>query len=102
MALSKPIELPNGIVLNYHRVCDIQTTVNQQINIQVASYINQAKRQEEQEAYKNGTGMNVFIEGSWYTTEYTDEGMSTPGAYAYLKTLPEFEGATDVFEEGEA
>ena len=102
MALYKPIALPSGIVLSYHRICDIQVTVNQQINIQVASYLSQAKRQEEKDAYANGTAMNVFIEGSWYTTDYTDEGMSPPAAYAYLKTLPAFEGAIDVFEEGEA
>lgn len=99
MALEKPIELPNGIVLTYHRVCDIQVTVNRQINIQVASYVSQAKRDEEKAAIEEGVPMDVYINGAWFITDYTDEGMSTPDAYRYLKTLSAFDGAIDVFEE---
>ena len=53
MALKNEIELENGIILNYHRIVSINKITNNSIIIEVASYINERKRQEEIEALQN-------------------------------------------------
>lgn len=101
MALSKAIELDNGIVTNYHRIVSINSIVNQQTIIEVASYINQNKREEESNALKTAkeTGeypeTNVFIETEYITKDY-DENDNIENCYDYLKTLDKFKGAKDV------
>lgn len=100
MALSKDIELDNGVVTKYHRINSIQQMINQQTIIEVNSYINREKREEEIQAYEiaHETGefpeMNVFIEAQFITKEYED-GESIEDAYKYLKTLDKFKGAKD-------
>lgn len=98
MALLKNIELENGIVTNYHRIVSLNSIVNNQNIIEVASYINQNKRKEEKEYYDSddeNKSMNVFIDTRYYNTDY-DENMSVKTAYNYLKSLDEFKDAEDV------
>lgn len=98
MALKKEIELENGIVTNYHRIVSLNSIVNNQNIIEVASYINQNKRKEEKEYYDSddeNKSMNVFIDTRYYNTDY-DENMSVKTAYNYLKSLDEFKDAEDV------
>ncbi len=98
MALLKKIELENGIVTNYHRIVSLNSIVNNQNIIEVASYINQNKRKEEKEYYDSNDenkSINVFINTKYYNVNY-DENMSVKTAYNYLKSLDEFKDAEDV------
>ena len=100
MALNKKIELDNGVITNYHRIVSINQIVNNQTLIEVASYTDKSKREEEQQAYKTAkeTGtfpeMNVFIDTKFINKEYAEEE-SVESAYDYIKTLDEFKGAKD-------
>lgn len=93
MALSKKIGLGNGVVVNYHRVVAVSVITNQCNIIEVASYTSRSKREEEMAALKNGEEFNVYIDTKFINSEY-DPSMNVEAAYNYLKTLPEFEGAT--------
>ena len=97
MALIKEIELPNGIVLNYHRIISINKITNRQTTIEVGSYINQDKRQEEID-YLNSTDpnktMDVFIHGTNINKEYKEQE-SIQDLYDYLKTTEKFKNAED-------
>ena len=98
MALKKSIELENGIVTNYHRIVSLNSIVNSQCIVEVASYINQNKRNDEKEYYESDEEnkyMNVFIDTRYYNANY-DENMSVKTAYNYLKTLDEFKDSEDV------
>lgn len=100
MALSKKIELDNGVVTNYHRIVSIQQIVNNQTLIEIASYTSKEKREEEQQAYETAkeTGefpnINVFINSKTFSKEYAEEE-DIKSAYDYIKTLNEFKGAKD-------
>ena len=101
MALSKEIELENGIVTKYHRIVSINQIVNEQTIIEVASYINASKREEESNALKiaRETGeypeTNIFIETEYITKDY-DENDNVENCYEYLKTLDKFKKAKDI------
>lgn len=98
MALKKQIELENGIILNYHRIVSINKITNNQTIIEIASYINEDKRQEEMNYY-NSTDenklMNVFIDTTYINTKY-EENKTIKDLYDYLKTIEKFENAEDV------
>lgn len=94
MALKKQIELENGVVVNYHRIVSINKITNVSNIIEVASYTNQTKREEEKEAIENGTEMNVFINTQYINSEY-DETSTIENTYEYLKTLEKFKDAKD-------
>lgn len=100
MALKKRIELNNGVVVEYHRITSLRIFTNIQNTAVVASYVSQNKREEERDAIKNFEPMNVYIDTKYYNFPYNQK-MSIEDAYNALKQLPEFEGATDVFEEGQ-
>lgn len=124
MALSKRTTLPSGVQVNYHRVVRIDTVVNVQNTIEVASYTSRSKREEERAWYEEEArrsslagcdvltdeeaatldteheGMDVYVETGIYEAPY-DPAMTPEAAYAWLKeSRPEFEGAADVLEEG--
>lgn len=101
MALLRETELPSGVAVRYHRVVSLNCITNVANIVEVASYTTAEKRAEEKAALEAGEGMDVFIETRFYDVPY-DQGMTVEGAYAYLKTLPEFEGAADVPEGGGA
>lgn len=89
MALSKSIRQGNGITLNYHRIQFVQSTINSHTSIAVLSYVDEPSREME------GTDTPPYKEAATYETDYV-ENMTIEDAYGYLKTLPEFEGATDI------
>lgn len=98
MALKKEIELENGIILNYHRIVSINKITNNQIIIEVASYINENKRQEEIDYYNStdeNKSMNVFIDTTYVNVDY-DENKVIQDYYNYLKTTEKFENAEDI------
>lgn len=91
MALYKQIRQEDGVTTNYHRILYIHNTINKQCSIAVASYVDESARTDEQASVI----AQPYIKGKTYETEY-DEAMTPEKAYEYLKTLPEFEGATDI------
>ena len=95
MALKKEIELDNGVVVNYHRIVSINKITNSCNIIEIASYTNEGKRQQEVEALENATPMNVFIYTEFLNKEY-DENESIQDVYIYLKTIEKFKDAEDI------
>lgn len=95
MALAKEVRLENGVTVSYHRVVSVQAVTNVQSAVEVASCPSRAAREKEK------GGGDCYIETTWHVLPYTP-GMSVVDAYEYLKTLPEYEGAEDVLEEGGA
>ena len=94
MALSKQIELDNGVTVNYHRIVSINKITNVTNIIEVASYTSKEKREEEKKAIEEGTEMNVFIHTQYLNTEY-NELSTIENSYEYLKTLDQFKDAVD-------
>ena len=91
MALYKEILQDDGVTTKYHRILFVQTTVNRQNSIAVLSYVDDTSRENEKEAVI----AQPYVKSVTYETAY-DEAMTISSAYDYLKTLPEFEGATDI------
>lgn len=91
MALYKEILQADGVTTKYHRILYLHTTTNRQNSIAVLSYVDDGSRENEKK--------NVFVQpyqkSVTYETAY-DPAMTIDSAYAYLKTLPEFEGAEDI------
>lgn len=101
MAINKLIKQIDGINTEYHRIVRLEIIVNNINIIEVASYVNHdsRKQQIENENTENYYALPYMVIVP-YSIPY-DETMSVEGAYNALKQLPEFEGATDVFEEGQ-
>lgn len=94
MALIKSITLDNGITVNYHRVVSVNNITNQASIIEVASYTNKEKRQEEKSALENNQPMNIFIHSEYLNVPY-NSNLNVNSAYAYLKGLEKFENSED-------
>lgn len=91
MALYKEITQDDGVVTSYHRILYLTQTVNRQNSIAVLSYVNSEVRASE----KDMLLAQPYQKAITYETTY-DESMTIEKAYEYLKTLPKFEGATDI------
>lgn len=91
MALYKKIRMRDGVTTSYHRILYLTKTINRQNSIAVLSYVDEQARDDEKEDVLE----KPYRKGITYETDY-DEDMTIEDAYAYLKTLPEFEGAEDV------
>ena len=102
MAIKKQITATNGIVTEYHRVAMVKIDTNQQNTILIHSYLSEAGRQIEKD-YAAGLYSDLeegmmnwpYVDARYINCEY-DGDMTVPAAYAFLKTLPEFEGAEDI------
>lgn len=98
MALQKEIESDNGVILNYHRIVSLNKITNQANIIEVASYANEKKREEEKAYYEsndNNASMNVYIETTYINKSY-DENETIEDAYSYLKTLEKYKNAENI------
>ena len=91
MALFKEIKQDDGVTTTYHRILFITKTVNRQNSIAVLSYVDDESRESE----KRSIASQPYKTSITYETAY-DPDMSVEKAYAFLKTLPQFEGATDI------
>lgn len=91
MALNKAIKQPDGVTTNYHRVLFVQITTNRQNSIAVLSYVDEESRAMDQV----DDSATPYKQSITYETVYSPN-MTVEMAYEYLKTLPEFEGATDI------
>lgn len=94
MALSKNIELNNGITVNYHRVVSVNNITNQASIIEIGSYTSSEKRQEEKSALENNQPMNIFIHSEYLNVPY-NSNLNVNSAYEYLKGLEKFENSED-------
>lgn len=90
MALYKEIRQEDGVTTSYHRIVYLQITTNRQNSISVLSYVNDNARNRI-----NDMVSEPYVKAVTYETDY-DENMTIEDAYNFLKTLPEFEGATDI------
>lgn len=94
MALTKEIELNNGVTTRYHRIVSVNTITNVQNLIEVASYASESKRHEELEAQIDGKPMNVFVHTRFIKAPY-DQNMTIESAYSWIKAnVADFEGAS--------
>lgn len=91
MALYKPIKQEDGVTTNYHRILFLQSTINRQNSIVVMSYIDEQTRNDEKQMLDSVT----YRKSKTYEIDYSPS-MTIELAYEYLKTLPEFEGATEI------
>lgn len=95
MALQKAIELDNGVIVNYHRIFSLTKRTNIAVWLEIHSYISKAKRDEEKEAEQQEETIYPFKNCFSIEAPY-DENKEIEDYYDYLKTLPMFEGATDI------
>lgn len=102
MAIKSKVTADNGVVTEYHRIALISIDVNNQNTILVHSYLGEAGRQVEKDY---AAGMYNELEAGLMKFPYVahqyihlpyDGNMTIESAYEFLKTLPQFEGATDV------
>lgn len=91
MALYKQIKQEDGVTTSYHRIFFMMSVVNKHVSIAVMSYVDEDSRENEKEK----TMTQPYQKTVTYETDY-DQNMTIETAYAYLKTLPQFEGATDI------
>ena len=62
--------------------------------IEVASYTNKEKREEEKQTIISGNSMNVFIHSDYISVPYNPQ-LDVNSAYAYLKTTEKYSGGED-------
>ncbi len=86
MALIKEIELESGVTAGYHNAEIIKKTDEQKVFVQVHSYLDKQARLDGKVPLARGS---VLILPDEYNSPIED------ATYAYLKTLPEFNGAID-------
>lgn len=60
MAISKPVVGSNGITTTYHRIFTILTNVNNEIVVEITSYIDQEQRQAEQVVISQETADELY------------------------------------------
>lgn len=98
MALEKNIELDNGVIVNYHRIVSINKITNIKNLIEVGSYSNSEKRDEEKESLQSNEinySLDIKIITDFIEAPY-DDTMNIKESYEYLKTLEKYKGALDV------
>lgn len=105
MALAKSVAETNGIVLTYHRVVRIDVMVNEAVLVEVGSYLDRDARErqmasDESQASGGPSLGQQYVVTTFHQLPYQD-GMTASDAYDALKGLPEFSGASDVWEEGQ-
>lgn len=90
MALYKTIRQDDGVPTAYHRVAFVQITTNSHNSIAVFSYVDEDSRRDSTDPESR-----PYCVSTTYETGYCPT-MTIELAYEFLKTLPEFEGATDI------
>lgn len=91
MALFKEIKQSDGVTTKYHRILFLMKTTNRQNSIAVLSYVDEETREGE----KENVILQPYQKSITYETAYNPD-MTIAMAYDFLKTLPEFEGATNI------
>lgn len=94
MALKKKVVQDDGVITEYHRILYVQSTTNSHCSVAVISLVSEEIRDKQ----LAGEIQQPYQKIVTYETEKFSD-LSIKEAYEYLKTLPEFEGAEDVFED---
>jgi superfamily II RNA helicase len=94
MALLKQIELDSGVVLNYHRIVAITKVTNHSIILEIASYTNKEKRQQEIQQLEACEEITAYIDTTFMSVDY-DEASTIKDWYTYLKTTEKYIDAED-------
>ena len=89
MALYKAVQQDDGVITDYHRVLFTQSHINSHVSVAVVSYIDRLSRDTE------SVETQPYKRFKTYETDYK-ENMTIEEIYAFLKSLPDFEGALDV------
>lgn len=97
MGLQKQIELPNGVIVNYHRIVRIVNQINQETEVMVHSYINKDKRNQ---LFENEYS-DVYIHEGYYRGD-PDIAFDATSAYEWLKTQEPFRDALDILDDSDA
>lgn len=112
MAIEKEICCDNGVLIKYHRVASLNIITNWSNVIEVCGYTSEEKRKEEKNSINANNVLNedgsanknsaidVYMETNFIESPY-DPSMNIIKAYEYIKTLPEYNGAEDVLEDGQ-
>jgi hypothetical protein len=114
MALLKEIELNSGVIAKYHNVDFHKKTADGgEIDVVVNSYLNKDARDSGKRPlltkyypirptfFRDSTTENVWEDGKIIETKeippvYQGNGNVEDIVYAFLKTLPQFEGAENI------
>lgn len=86
------------MIVNYHRIVSLIKITNNANIIEIASYMNKEKRQEEKNyisSQKQNKSINVFIDTNYINKEYI-ENETIKDAYKYLKTLDKYKDALNI------
>lgn len=95
MGLAKTIKI-GGIPLSYHRIMFLMVDVNNFNTIEILSYLDEAERN------RDGDLDDPPYKLQWSVQTDYDPYMSVNSAYAYLKTLADFDGVEDVIDAWKA
>lgn len=98
MALNKSITMDDGVLCRYHRVLSVAVEVNGDRTVTVRSYPTKTARAAEKAALAARTWPGIYARDTPLTMDY-EESIGVADAYEWLKSLPMFEGASDVLEE---
>ena len=91
MALLKEIKLENGISLRYHRIVSINNIVNNQIMMEIASYIDEGQRTREK-----GGAEDVFIHTEFINMP-SEEQTDIASLYRAIQTAHTLGGTKNLF-----
>lgn len=94
MALLKEIELENGVVVKYHRIVSINKITNHSTRLEIASYTNEEKREQEKEQMANGDDITIYTNIEYISLDYNETAAITDW-YTYLKLTEKYCGARD-------
>ena len=94
MALKKKIIQEDGVITEYHRILYVSNTVNSNCYVAVISLASEEIRNKQIAGEIKQPYQKIV---TYETEKFSD--LSIKEAYEYLKTLLEFEGAEDVFED---
>lgn len=105
MAIKKQVTADDGIVTNYHRIALISVDVNNQTTILVHSYLTEEARQFEKDYAaglhndaEQGEVVFPYVDAKYINVPYESD-MTAEKAYRTIKSLEEFAGGEDAFDE---
>lgn len=105
MALEKQMELSSGLLLknSYHRITNLTLDyVNKTFRFIVSIYINQQTRLDGKSNLMSNhyTENDSSVFDQWFRIDALNHANQNPveRGYNYLKSLPDYENATDVLE----
>lgn len=92
MALIKSITTEIGISANYWKITQINILADRMVGVSVACYIDEQNRLD---GYKPVLTRDYTIDISCENPQINLDNPIFAELYTYLKTLPDFDGATD-------